>query len=140
MRLTIAAVGLDLTDTTRTYVEEKIGKLEKLIVPAHRDSALADVKLLYAAHNTTATKDKCTVTISGLGEKHVVHIATEEPDMHAAIDAAAHRLKEPLRRFEERYRDHLSKDAVKAKQELRDDTDPKTDGVDEPGLEGDDSA
>ncbi len=134
MRLTITAVGLDLSDSTRTYVEEKIGKLEKLIVPAHRDAALADVKLIAAPSNTTSTKDKCTVTISGLGEKHVVHIETEEPDMLVAIDAAAHKLKEPLRRFEERFRDHISKDAVKAKQDLRGDTNPETDGV---NLEGD---
>ena len=140
MKLTITAVGTDLSESVRDTVTEKISKLEKLIVPAHQDSAMADVKLTYAPSNTTDTEDKCAVTISGLGEKHVVHMTAEAPDMLGAIDHCATKLKEPLRRFEERFRDHLSKDAVKAKQELRGDTNPETDGVDEPGLEGDGSA
>lgn len=128
MRLTITAVGTDLSDNARDFVEEKIGRLEKLIVPAQRDSALADVKLTYAPSNTTDTEDKCAVTISGLGEKHVVHMEAEAPDMLAAIDRCATKLKEPLRRFEERFRDHLTKGATKAKQEMQ-----------EGSLEGDDS-
>jgi ribosomal subunit interface protein len=119
MKLTIAAVGTDLTDTVRDCVEEKIGRLEKLIIPAHQDSAMADVKLTYAPSNMTDTEDKCAVTISGLGEKHVVHMEAEAADMLGAIDACATKLKEPLRRFGDRSRDHLNKDAVKAKEEMQ---------------------
>ncbi len=119
MKLTITAVGTDLTDTVREFVEEKVGRLEKLIVPAHRDSAMADVKLTYAPSNTTDTEDKCAVTVSGLGEKHVVHMEAEAADMLGAIDACATKLKEPLRRFGERFRDHITKAATDAKDQAR---------------------
>lgn len=116
MKLQISATGMDLSPATKEYVTEKIGRLEKLIVPSHHDSAMADVKLIFAASNTKTTQDKCHVTISGIGEGHTIHVETEEPEMHVAIDRAAHKLKEPLRRGEERYRDHLRKEATEAKQ------------------------
>ena len=136
MKLTITAVGTDLTDTIRESVEEKIGRLEKLIVPAHQDSVLADVKLTYAPSNTTDTEDKCAVTVSGLGEKHVIHMTAEAPDMLGAIDHCATKLKEPLRRFEERFRDHITKAATDAKEQahMADETAAGTD------FEGDGSA
>lgn len=119
MKLTITAIGTDLTDTVREFVEEKLGRLEKLIVPAHQDSAMADVKLTYAPSNTTDTEDTCAVTISGLGEKHVVHMECSAADMLGAIDACATKLKEPLRRFGERSRDHITKAATEAKDQAR---------------------
>lgn len=146
MRLTITAVGIDLTDPAREFVEEKVGRLEKLIVPAHQDSALADVKLTYAPSNTTDTEDKCAVTISGLGEKHIIHMEAEAPDMLAAIDHCATKLKEPLRRFEERFRDHITKAATDAKEQARTadavdadavDADAAADSADGVDLEGD---
>jgi ribosomal subunit interface protein len=120
MKLQIKAVGLDLTPATETYARDKIGRLEKLIVTGHRDSALADIKLIFAPSNTKDTKDKCHVTISGIGGGKAIHVETEEPEMHVAIDRAAHKLKEPLRRDQERYRDHLRRESAEVKRKAAD--------------------
>ena len=117
MKIQISALGMDMTPAVKTYATEKVKKLEKLVVQGHRDAAMFDVKLIAAESNTDATKDKCHITLSGLGQGHTLHVEAEEPDMHVAIDRAVHKLKEPLRRHEERYRDHLRRDATAAKRQ-----------------------
>ena len=116
MKIQITAVGLDMTPATTQYTTEKVQKLEKMIIPKHREGALADVKLTFAPSETTGTKDKCHITISNLGQKDVVNMEVEAADMHAAIDGCVNKLREPLRRHEERYRDHLRKESTEAKQ------------------------
>jgi ribosomal subunit interface protein len=115
MRLQVKAVGTELTDTAKVYVDQKIGRLSKLLSPHQDEAAVADVKLIYTPSNTAATQDKCHVTISGLGKGQSFHVETEAPDMHVAIDAASQKLEEPLRRLKDKLRDHLRKDATEAK-------------------------
>ncbi len=119
MKLQIKAVGMDMTDSVRTYVTEKIGGLERLIVEGHREAALADVKLIYKPSDTEDTKDKCHVTISGLGRGDAIHVEEEAEDMHVAIDRVAHVLKETLRRHEDKYRDHMHKGARELKEQAQ---------------------
>ncbi|HEY8108396.1 MAG TPA: ribosome-associated translation inhibitor RaiA [Patescibacteria group bacterium] len=119
MKLQIKAVNLDLTDSVRTYVTEKIGGLERLVLKHHRDSAMADVKLIFKPADTKATKDKCHVTISGLGGGDVIHVEEEAEDMHVAIDRAAHTLKETIRRHEDKQRDHINREARDLKEQAQ---------------------
>lgn len=107
MKIQAKAQGTELTDSAKVYVDQKIGRLSKFLTPTQDEAAIADVHLIYAPSNTTATRDKCHVTISGLGKGQVVHVETEEPDMLVAIDAASQKAEEPLRRQHEKIRDHL---------------------------------
>lgn len=119
MKLQIKAVHLDLSDAVRTYVTEKIGGLERFVLKGHRDSALADVKLIFGPSDTKDTKDKCHVTISGLGGGSVINVEEEAEDMHVAIDRAAHVLKETIRRHEDKQRDHSNREARDLKEQTR---------------------
>lgn len=116
MQLQIKAQGLDLSDATRAYTEEKVGRLERFLAENHKESAIADVHLIYAGSNTKATKDKCHITVSGVGKGLSFHGESEEPEMHVAIDAAVQTLEEQLRRHHDKLRDHQQREAVEAKQ------------------------
>ena len=117
MKLQIKAVGLELTDSVRTYVTDKIGGLERFVLKNHRDSAMADVKLIFGPNDTKDTKDKCHVTISGIGGGAVINAEEEAEDMHVAIDRAAHTLKETIRRHEDKKRDHINREARELKEQ-----------------------
>ncbi|MDP4000395.1 MAG: ribosome-associated translation inhibitor RaiA [bacterium] len=117
MKLQIKAVGLELTDSVQTYVTEKIGGLERFILQNHRDSAFADVKLIFMPSDTKDTKDKCHVIISGIGRGNVINAEEEAEDMHVAIDRAAHTLKETIRRHEDKKRDHINREARDLKEQ-----------------------
>lgn len=117
MRIQVTTVGDDLLPADKAYATDKVGKLEKLIIPKHREGALADVKLIHADHHTKETRATCHITISNLGDKDIVNMEFAAQDMTAAIDGCVNKLREPLRRQEERYRDHLRKDSTKAKDE-----------------------
>lgn len=135
MHIQIKAVNLAMTPSVDTYVREKVPKLEKLLAPHQNEAAVADVMLIFAEHDMKVTKDKCHITISGLGQGHTAHAETEEPEMHVAIDACVQKLEEQLRREKEKRRDHISKANTEAKQmpveELM-----ETEPVDETGEDG----
>lgn len=125
MQLQISASGTPLTDSAKVYVTEKIGRLTKLLVPNENQAAQADVHLIYAPHNTKDTKDKCHVTITGIGQK--MHVEATEPEMHVAIDAAAQKLEEQLRRHKDKRRDRITREATEHKETPAEDfmeTDP----------------
>lgn len=113
MHLQIGAVGMKLSESTKVYTTEKIGKLEKFLSPNENTAAKADIRLIYAQSNTKATKDQCHVTLHGIG--HSMHVEAEEPEMHVAIDAASQKLEEQLRRHKDKLRDHLKHEATEAK-------------------------
>ena len=115
MNIQIKAIGLDLSESAKVYVDQKIGRLSKLLSDNQDEAATADVKLIYAPSNTTDSKDKCHVTISGLGKGTTFHVETEEHDMHVAIDAASQTLEEQLRRHHDKLRDHISRDKAELK-------------------------
>lgn len=116
MQLQIKAQGLELSDPTRVYTEEKVGKLERYIEENHRDSAIADIHLVFAPAHTEDRKDKCRITITGIGKGQSFHVESEQPEMHVAIDAAVQTMEEQLRRHHDKLSDHLTKQATEAKQ------------------------
>lgn len=136
MHIQIKAVNLDITPSVDNYVREKVPKLEKLLAPHQNEAAVADVILIYAAHDMKVTKDKCHITISGLGQGHTVHAETEEPEMHVAIDACVQKVEEQLRREKEKRRDHISKANTEAKQ-LPVEALMETEPIDEPADKDD---
>lgn len=132
MQLQIKAQGLDLSDSTRTYTEQKVGKLERYIEENHRESALADIHLIAERTHTLDAKDECRITISGLGGGQTFHADAQEPEMHVAIDACVQTLEEQLRRHHDKIRDHISKEAADAKRQPAENL-MATDPVDLPG-------
>ena len=137
MQLQIKAQGLDLSDSTRTYTEEKVGRLERYIESNHRDSAIADIHLIFEQSHTRDAKDECRVTISGLGGGQTFHAESAEPEMHVAIDACVQTLEEQLRRHHDKIRDHITREAAEAKRQPAEDlmaTDPVDDAPEERGT------
>ncbi len=135
MKIQAKAQGTPLTDSAKVYVDEKIGRLSKFLTPAQDEAAIADVHLIYAPSNTADTRDKCHVTIDGLGKGQTVHVETEEPDMHVAIDAASQKAEEQLRRHHEKMRDHLHQGGAESKYIPPEDL-METEPVDEPAPTG----
>ena len=109
MQIHVKAVNLELTGSMETYAQEKLAKLEKFLAPHQNESATVNVMLIFGPHDTKSTKDKCHITVTGLGQGHTVHAETEAPDMHVAIDACVQKAEEQLRREKDRRGDHLSK-------------------------------
>ncbi len=118
MQLQIKAVGTELTDTVHTYVTQKIGGLNRFIDTNHRDSVLADIHVSYFPNNTTTSQQQCAVTISGLGGGTSFHVTGEAEEMHVAIDRAAQKLEEQLRRHHDKQTDRLRSDATAAKEAM----------------------
>lgn len=108
MQLQLKAVGLDLSESMKVYVDEKITqRLERFIEVNHRESVVAEVHLEYASGDTTGTRDKCKVTMTGLGNGQVARAEEEAEDMHVAIDRTSQKLEEQLRRHHDKLRDHI---------------------------------
>ncbi len=116
MLIQIKAVNLELTDSVDTYVREKLPKLGKYLAPHQDEAAVADVMLMYAPHDTKDTKDKCHITVSGLGHGLSFHAEAEEPEMHVAIDACVSKMEEQLRREKDKRKDHISRANLQAKE------------------------
>lgn len=133
MHIHIKAINLELTDSVDTYTREKISKLEKLLTNHQNEAGVADVILTFAPHDTRDTKDKCAITISGLGHGTTFHAECEEHDMHVAIDACEQKMAEQLRREKDKQHDHISRENQAAKElpvEQLMETEPVDDDVD----------
>lgn len=96
--ITISGIDYEVTDKTRKYVSEKIGRLDKYVPPKARASMAADVKLrqINEAH----------------GNKYEVDITIQIPDktinakdstlnIMAAVDIVEEKLERQLRRYKE---------------------------------------
>lgn len=117
MQLQIKAQGLDLSDATRVYTEEKVGRLERYIEENHRESAIADVHLIAQQSHTDDAKDECHITVAGLGGGQSFHAESAEPEMHVAIDSCVQTLEEQLRRHHDKLKDNISREAADAKRQ-----------------------
>lgn len=115
MQIHIKTVHLELTGSVDTYVHDKVSRLSKFLTPHQDEAAILEVHLRYKPSDIKDTKDQCTLTITGLGKGRAMHVEAEEPDMHVAIDRAAQRMEEQLRREKEKRRDHIHKQSKDGK-------------------------
>ena len=102
MNLNIAGHHLPLTTALRTYVSEKINRLER-----HFGHLIGANVIL----SVEKTRHKAEATIHTRGSN--LHAEAIEKDMYAAIDALADKLDSQTRKLKEKVKDHHAKDVHK---------------------------
>lgn len=102
MNLNIAGHHLPLTPALRTYVSEKISRLERHFGHLIGASIVLSVE---------KTRHKAEATIHTRGAN--LHAEAIDDDMYAAIDMLADKLDSQTRRLKEKVRDHHAKEVHK---------------------------
>jgi len=102
MNLNIAGHHLPLTDALKSYVSEKITRLERHFGHLIGASVVLSVEKL---------RHKAEATIHTRGAN--LHAEAIDEDMYAAIDSLADKLDSQTRKHKEKKRDHHAKDVHK---------------------------
>ncbi|AIA54290.1 MULTISPECIES: ribosome hibernation-promoting factor, HPF/YfiA family [Acidithiobacillus] len=98
MQISITGQHLDLTEALKSYVSEKISRLDRYF-----DHVLdARVVLKHQSHEKLPNIVEITVHSPG----HDFHADCHDADMYAAIDLVAAKLEGQVRQYKERLRDH----------------------------------
>ena len=101
MEITVKARNAEIHPNFRDYVEEKISKVEQL---APRTQSV-DVELTHEKNPRQAdTAERIEITVHGKGP--VVRAEASSSDRYAAVDIAAGKLYERLRRARDRMKNH----------------------------------
>ena len=102
MNLNIAGHHLPLTDALRSYVSQKIARLER-----HFDHLIGANVIL----SVEKLRHKAEATIHTRGTN--LHAEAIDDDMYAAIDSLADKLDSQTRKLKEKVRDHHARDVHK---------------------------
>ncbi|WP_036368258.1 ribosome hibernation-promoting factor, HPF/YfiA family [Mobiluncus curtisii] len=101
MEITVKARNAEIHPNFREYIEEKIAKVEQLAPRTQR----VDVELTHEKNPRQAdTAERIELTVLGKGP--VVRAEASSSDRYAAVDIAAGKLFERLRRARDRAKDH----------------------------------
>ena len=96
MQIELTGHHIEITDSLRTYVSEKMGKLER-----HFDKVSNTHVILSVEKNTQ--KAEATVHMSG----HDIFAEARESDMYASIDALVDKLDRQVKKHKEKITNHL---------------------------------
>ncbi len=95
MNLSVTGHHMDVTDALRSYVSEKMEKLER-----HFDQ-VTDIHVILSVEKL---RQQAEATIDLTGTK--VHAEAESGDMYAAIDGLIDKLDRQVLKHKEKLRDH----------------------------------
>jgi putative sigma-54 modulation protein len=95
MNINIKGTHVDLTESIKEYIEEKIGHLEKYI-----QAQEAHVELARDTHHHTGLVFHADINLI-LGSK-IMHANAEAEDAYAAIDLLIPKLKEQIGKFKDK--------------------------------------
>lgn len=95
MQLNISGHHLDITDSIREYVTNKLSRLEK-----HYDRITSTTVILSV--DKLIQKAEATVHVSGSD----IFADAEHEDLYAAIDSLADKLDRQIIKYKEKHRDH----------------------------------
>jgi len=98
MKIDLSGHHIDITDSLRAYVNEKVGRVEK-----HFDH-VTDVHVILSVEKQV---QKAEATIHVKGNKIFAH--SEHADMYAAIDSLADKLDRQIIKHKEKTTSHRSK-------------------------------
>jgi putative sigma-54 modulation protein len=101
MNLTVTGHHVDVTESMRNYVTEKIKRLKR-----HSEN-LFDIHVILSVEKQ---RQKAEATVQVAGAK--IYADTTEPDMYAAIDLMMDKLDRQLVRHKEKSKDHHKNDKV----------------------------
>ena len=101
MQVNLSGHHVDITDSLRNYVNEKIQKLDR-----HFDKAL-DIHVVLTVEKLRH-KAEATLHVSGSN----LHADDVQEDMYAAIDGLIDKLDRQGKKFKEKLKDHRARGAV----------------------------
>lgn len=105
MDITVVARNAEIHPNFREYIEEKLSKVTQFYPRAQR----VDVELTHERNPRQAdTAERIEVTVFGKGP--VIRAEAKSSDRYAAVDIAAGKLYERLRRLRDRAKDHHRKE------------------------------
>ena len=103
MNLNISGHHLDLTPALRTYVAEKLKRVER-----HFDH-LIDAAVILSVDTKLQHKAEATLHTRGAN----LHAEAIKEDMYSAIDVLIDKLDQQTRKFKDKSRDHHARDSQK---------------------------
>ena len=103
MQVKVTGRHMNPTESTRTYAEEKFGRLAKIY---DADAVIADVVL--EAQKNRSNPDRFVAEVTVRLKGHVVRAEEAAGDMHAAIDLAAAKAETQMRKYKSRVVDRRS--------------------------------
>lgn len=95
MQITISGHQVEITDSLRTYVSEKVGRIQK-----HFDNVINTSVVLHVQKN----RHMAEATIHARGA--TLHADAEGGDMYTAIDSLADKLDRQMRKHKEKTTSH----------------------------------
>ena len=95
MQVSLSGHHVDITESMRNYVNEKIGRLDR-----HFDQAL-DIHIVLTVEKLRH-RAEATMHVSGSN----LHAEDVQEDMYAAIDALTDKLDRQLIKYKEKHRGH----------------------------------
>ncbi len=104
--ITITGVKYELTDKTKSYVEKKIGNLDKYLPRHARKSATADVKLKQL-NNASGNKYEVEVVLT-VPDK-VITAKDSTMNVLAAVDIVEAKLKGQVRKYKDDVLAHVGR-------------------------------
>ncbi len=96
-KVQISNIHSEVTDRVKSYTHKKIGKLEKYIPKAARESVAVDVK--FKKKNSKDSAYECEVVMSLPKSKITAHRSGDS--FQAAVDEVAENLKKQLKKYKE---------------------------------------
>ncbi len=106
MQINLTGHHIEITDSLRSYVTEKMGKLER-----HFDK-VSNTHVILSVEKDTH-KAEATVHMSG----NDIFAEAREADMYASIDALVDKLDRQVKKYKEKLKNHLHHKPVEVPQD-----------------------
>ena len=106
MQINLTGHHIEITDSLRSYVNEKMGKLER-----HFDK-VSNTHVILSVEKDTQ-KAEATVHMSG----NDIFAEAHEPDMYASIDSLVDKLDRQVKKHKEKLKNHLHHKPVEMPEE-----------------------
>jgi putative sigma-54 modulation protein len=104
MQLTVTGHHIDVTEALRSYVDKRLGRLER-----HFDH-MTDIHCVLTVEKLRH-KAEATVHVGG----GTIHADSIEENMYAAIDMLVDKLDRQVKKFKEKLTDHHAKEVEKVR-------------------------
>lgn len=103
-KMEIAGIHTELDEDLKKYINKKIGRMDRFLPKAARESAHAEVKLKESKVRTKNKQYTCEVVLYLPKET----ITTKETtiNMYAAVDIVETKLKNQLKKYKDKHTDH----------------------------------
>jgi len=106
MQINLTGHHIEITDSLRSYVTEKMGKLERHFDKVSNTHVILSVE-------KDIQKAEATVHMSG----NDIFAEAHEPDMYASIDSLVDKLDRQVKKYKEKLKNHLHHKPVEVPQD-----------------------